>query len=142
MSEDLLKTATRIEIKAEPLPKKPKRPRSEAQIAATLKMREALAAANEKGIQRKAPIHTMQYEKKQEEAEEKATKIREKAPQAKVVVTAAVGRPRGSRTRREAPTPAVESDEEYPPQSRQEAIRQVREVLQDPMRAYLSSLNH
>jgi hypothetical protein len=106
---------TKIEVKPEvvpDLPKKEKKPRSEAQIEATRRMREGLAKRRADGQDTKRE-HSEAFQKTMSIAQEKADKIKEVLPMAKVVVKSRVGRPKGTKNAPTDPTPAQsESDEE------------------------------
>lgn len=91
---------------------KEKKPRSEAQLAATARMREALAKRREKGkSEYGATVHSDEYKKSVIEAEDTASRITLETG-IKTVVKKPAGRPRGSRLVKEAPTPYVPSDNE------------------------------
>lgn len=91
---------------------KEKKPRSEAQLAATARMREALALRREKGkSEYGATVHSDEYKKSVIEAEDTASRITLETG-IKTVVKKPAGRPRGSRLVKEAPTPYVPSDNE------------------------------
>jgi hypothetical protein len=105
---------TKIEVQAEKvesLPKKEKKPRTEKQIQALQKMREALLTKRKEHNEKKTE-HTEQYKLKMQEAEEKADVIRELHPTAKVVVKSRVGRPKGRKNLPTDPTPYQSDAEE------------------------------
>jgi hypothetical protein len=104
---------TKIEVQAEkvdPLVKKEKKPRTEKQLEATKRMREALLTRRKDHNEKKTE-HSEQYKIKMLEAHEKADQIRELNPNAHVVVKSKVGRPRGVKNPPVDPTP-YQSDEE------------------------------
>jgi len=105
---------TKIEVKPEPVPeppKKEKKPRTEAQIEATRRMREGLAKRREEGQDTKRE-HSQAFQKTMSIAQEQADKIKEVLPMAKVVVKSRVGRPKGTKNPPTDPTPAQSESEE------------------------------
>jgi hypothetical protein len=101
---------------------KEKKPRSEAQLAATARMREALALRREKGkSEYGATVHSDEYKKSVIEAEDTASRITLETG-IKTVVKKPAGRPRGSRLVKEAPTPYVASDNEEEEEAAEEYI--------------------
>jgi len=134
-------TITKIEVKpepVEPLPKKEKKPRTEKQIEATRRMRDALAT-NRKEHNTKKTEHTELYQKSMEVAREKADTIKELVPMAKVVVKSRVGRPKGSKNPPTDPTPC-QSDDDEPP--RKPIVIPTKPVLKkSPLQLYIESLN-
>ena len=107
---------TKIEIKPEavadkPVMRKEKKVRTEKQVQAFQKMREALLKKREDNTDIKH-THSKKYNEEMNRAYEKADKVKELIPDAKVVVKSHVGRPKGRKTVKEAPTPAIESDDE------------------------------
>ena len=107
---------TKIEIKPEavtdkPVMRKEKKVRTEKQVQAFQKMRDALLKKREDNTDIKH-THSKKYNEEMNRAYEKADKVKELIPDAKVVVKSHVGRPKGRKTIKEAPTPAIQSDEE------------------------------
>jgi hypothetical protein len=91
---------------------KEKKPRSEAQLAATARMREALAIRRSEGVREYgATVHSDEYKKSLDDAQEVADKLT-LTTGIKTVVKKPAGRPKGSRVVKEAPTPYAPSDEE------------------------------
>ena len=140
---------TKIEVKpepVEPLPKKEKKPRTEKQIEATRRMREALST-NRKEHNTKKTEHTELYQKSMEVAREKADTIKELVPMAKVVVKSRVGRPKGSKNPPTDPTPCQSDneEEELPKKSiqpKKPIVIPTKPVLtKSPLQLYLESLN-
>ena len=143
---------TKIEVQAEqiePLPKKEKKPRSEKQIEACKKMREALLSRRKEHNEKKTE-HTEQYKIKMLEANEKADQIRELNPKVKVVVKSKVGRPRGAKNPPVNPTPYQSDNEEEEVVPRNKTLRQQvqpnkqnnpKGVALLPMEIYLRKLN-
>ena len=108
---------TKIEVKPEAvpdLPKKEKKPRTEKQLEATRRMREGLAKRRAEGQDTKRE-HSEAFQKSMSVAQEKADKIKEVLPTAKVVVKSRVGRPRGAKNPPTDPTPAQSESEEDEP---------------------------
>ena len=107
---------TKIEIKPEivadkPVMRKEKKVRTEKQVQAFQKMREALLKKREDNTDIKN-THSKKYNEEMNKAYEKADKVKELIPDAKVVVKSHVGRPKGRKTVKEAPTPAIQSDDD------------------------------
>jgi len=107
---------TKIEIKPEavadkPVMRKEKKVRTEKQVQAFQKMREALVKKREDNTDIKN-THSKKYNEEMNKAYEKAEKVKELIPDAKVVVKSHVGRPKGRKTVKEAPTPAIQSEDE------------------------------
>jgi len=109
---------TQIEVQAEkvePLPKKQPKPRTEKQLEATKRMRDALLTRRKEHNEKKTE-HSDMYKQKMDEAFQKAEQIKEINPRAKVVVKSSVGRPKGVKNKPTDPTPAQsESEEEEEP---------------------------
>lgn len=104
---------TKIEVQAEKIEHIPKekKPRTEKQLEATKRMREALSTKRKDHNDKKTE-HTELYKQKMTEAYEKADKIKELVPNAKLVVKSRVGRPKGVKNNPIEPTPAVSDDDE------------------------------
>lgn len=131
--------------------KKEKKPRTEKQIEATRRMREALEKRREGGKQEYGVTkHSPEYKESIQKAEEQAEKLAEETG-VKVVVKKQQGRPKGSKTIKEAPTPAYvseedEEEEDEPPQRKVEAKKPVvikngkKQNLSRPL-TYLERLN-
>jgi hypothetical protein len=141
----LLKDAT-IVVRPEKVEEKPKekKPRTEKQLAATARMRDALAKRREGGKQEYgATKHTEAYKESIQKAEEKAEKIKEEVG-VNVVVKKPAGRPKGSKIVKEAPTPHYQSEEEeeYIPPKKEKRVNviHVQNQAQRPM-SYLERLN-
>ena len=109
---------TKIEIRPEPNAPKPvreKKPRSEKQLQAFERMREALKKKHESSKGAKLE-ESQAYKAKMKQTHDEADKVKEILPNATVVVKNSKGRPRGVKNSR--PTPAYDSDpelEEMPP---------------------------
>lgn len=141
-----------IELKSDPIPipekVKPKKERTEKQLAATARMREALMT-NRSATNTKKTEHTEQYQKNIEETKTKASELQKVFPSAKITVKSAVGRPKGSKNPPVDPTPYVSDTEDdippsrvvkkVPPRKEQQSIVCVNENL---MNSYLSKLNN
>ena len=104
---------TKIEVQAEKIEPvvKEKKQRTEKQLAATARMREALSSRRKEHNEKKTE-HTDLYKQKMVEAYEKADKIKEMVPNAKIIVKSKVGRPKGVKNSSILPTPAISDDEE------------------------------
>jgi hypothetical protein len=143
---------TKIEVQAdkiEPLPKKEKKPRTDKQIEATKKMREALLNRRKEHNNKKTE-HTEQYKMKMLEAEEKADKIRELNPNAKVIVKSRIGRPRGVKNPPVDPTPYQSDNDDdeaemIPPRNKTLKPRESQLIVNKPnisaMEMWLRKLN-
>jgi hypothetical protein len=145
------KNITKIEVQAdkvEPLPKKEKKPRTEKQIEATKRMREALLSRRKDHNEKKTE-HSDLYKQKMQEAQEKADVIRELNPDVKVVVKSRVGRPKGRKNLPTDPTPyqsdAEDEDEIEPPKNRTLKPKQSQLVVHQPrmssLEMYMRKLN-
>ena len=99
--------------KVEPMERiqKEKKPRTQAQIDATARMREALLTCR-KATNTKKTEHTEKFKQTLKEVDEKADKIRELNPDIKVVVKSRIGRPKGQKNLPVKPTPMGSDDEE------------------------------
>jgi hypothetical protein len=124
---------TKIEIKPEkvedkPVLRKEKKERTEKQIQAFQKMRKALDEKRQ-GNEIVKHEHSKKYKEEMDRAYEKADKVKEILPEAKVVVKSRVGRPKGRKTTVEAPTPVYQSeeDEEEHPQP-EKPVRSVKQA--------------
>jgi hypothetical protein len=123
---------TTLVVKPEKVVKvKEKKPRSEAQLAATARMREALALRRSEGKKEYgATVHSDEYKKSIAEAEEMADKLT-LTTGIKTVVKKPAGRPKGSRVVKEAPTPYVPSDDEAPPDEEEEIPPLVKQAIRN-----------
>jgi len=117
--------------KVEPMEKiqKEKKPRTQAQIEATARMREALAN-NRKATNTKKTEHTEKYKQTMKEVDEKADKFRELNPDVKVVVKSRIGRPKGQKNLPVEPTP-MGSDDEEEEQAYKEQKKLVKQVKKE-----------
>jgi len=104
---------SKIEVQAEKIEPvvKEKKPRTEKQLEATKRMREALSSRRKEHNEKKTE-HTDLYKQKMVEAYEKADKIKEMVPNAKIVVKSKVGRPKGVKNSSVIPTPAISDDDD------------------------------
>lgn len=141
-----------IELKSEPMPipvPKEKKPRTQKQLDATQRMRDALMN-NRSATNTKKTEHTEQYQKNIEETKTKASELQKVFPDAKITVKSNVGRPKGSKNPPLDPTPYqsdVDDDaprptpkKKIPPrqQPQQQPLERINESL---MNSYLSKLN-
>ena len=141
------KSINKVELKTEKIEPvvKEKKPRSEAQLAA--RMREALKTRHT-GIENKKSEHSEKYQKKMEETQEKADKLKEAFPDLKVVVKSAVGRPKGGKNAPQDPTPYISDTEDEPVKAVikkpivTKKLQSMASVNQDLMGAYLNRLNN
>lgn len=96
------------------LPPKPKKPQTPAQLAATKKMLEGLAASRAKikeNHETRVFKPSKEHLQKMEIANENADKVKELIPNVKVTVKNRVGRPKGKVTLA-GPTPMMSDDED------------------------------
>ena len=113
-----------IEIRPEPNPPKPvkeKKPRTEKQQQAFVKMREALQKKRDTTVDSKNEVSKAQ-KARLAKAYDDADKVKEILPHSNVVVKNVKGRPRGSK--QAMPTPAYESDPELEDMPELEPIKE------------------
>ena len=145
------KSINKVELKTEKIDNvvkqvKEKKPRTEAQLMATAKMRDALKTRHT-GIENKKSEHSEKYQKKMEETQDKADKLKEAFPDLKVVVKSAVGRPKGVKNPPQDPTPYISDTEDEPKpitvKTKKPLVgKTIASVNQDLMSAYLNRLNN